>query len=57
MIRKKVLDILLNRKKEYLIWYFENTENRYLVKLVISDMYELYLLYKDKAKYVVDRFH
>ena len=56
-IYKKVLDILLNRKKEYLIWYFEYTENRYLVKLVIGDIYELYLLYKDKARYVVDRFH
>ena len=60
-IHKKVLDILPNRKKEYLIQYFEHTENRYSVEFVISDMYEPYLLVQrimfPKAKYVVDRFH
>lgn len=43
-IHKKVLDVLKSRKKEYLIKYFENTENRYSVKYIISDMYEPYLL-------------
>ena len=60
-IHKKVLDILPNRKKEYLIQYFEHTKNRYSVEFVISDMYEPYLLVQrilfPKAKYVVDRFH
>ena len=60
-IHKKVLDILPNRKKEYLIQYFTYTENRHSVRFVISDMYEPYLLVQKimfpKAKYVVDRFH
>lgn len=60
-IHKKVLDILPNRKKEYLIQYFTNTENRHSVEFVISDMYEPYLIVTrtmfPKAKYVVDRFH
>ncbi len=60
-IHKKVLDILPNRKKEYLIQYFTYTENRYSVKFVISDMYEPYLLVQKvmfpHAKYVVDKFH
>ena len=61
LIHKKVLDILPNRKKEYLIQYFTYTENRYSVEFVISDMYEPYLIVTTvmfpKAKYVVDRFH
>ena len=60
-IHKKVLDILPNRKKEYLIQYFQNAENRHSVEFVISDMYEPYLIVTrtmfPKAKYVVDRFH
>lgn len=60
-IHKKILDILPNRKKEYLIQYFTHTENRYSVEFVISDMYEPYLLVQrimfPKAKYVVDKFH
>ena len=60
-IHKKVLDILPNRKKEYLIQYFTHTENRHSVEFVISDMYEPYLLVTQimfpKAKYVVDPFH
>ena len=60
-IHKKVLDVLPNRKKEYLIQYFTYTENRHSVEFVISDMYEPYLLVTQimfpKAKYVVDRFH
>ena len=60
-IHKKVLEILPNRKKEYLIQYFTYTENRHSVEFVISDMYEPYLLVQKimftKAKYVVDRFH
>ena len=60
-IHKKVLDILPNRKKEYLIQYFTYTENRHSVEFVISDMYEPYLVVTTimfpKAKYVVDRFH
>ena len=60
-IHRKVLDILPNRKKEYLIQYFTHTENRHSVEFVISDMYEPYLLVQQimfpKAKYVVDRFH
>ena len=60
-IHKKVLDILTNRKKEYLLQYFSHCKNRYSVEFVISDMYEPYLLVTKimfpKAKYVVDRFH
>ena len=60
-IHKKTLDILPNRKKEYLIQYFTHTENRHSVEFVISDMYEPYLLVTQamfpKAKYVVDPFH
>ena len=60
-IHKKVLDILPNRKKEYLIQYFTYCNNRYSVEYVISDMYEPYLLVTQimfpKAKYVVDPFH
>ena len=60
-IHKKVLDILPNRKKEYLLQYFTHCQNRYSVEFVISDMYEPYLLVTQimfpKAKYVVDRFH
>ena len=60
-IHKKVLDVLPNRKKEYLLQYFTYCNNRYSVEFVISDMYEPYLLVTQimfpKAKYVVDRFH
>lgn len=60
-IHKKVLDILPNRKKEYLIQYFTYCENRHSVEYVVSGMYEPYLLVTQimfpKAKYVVDRFH
>ncbi len=60
-IHKKVLDILPNRKKEYLMQYFTYCNNRHSVEYVISDMYEPYLLVTQtmfpKAKYVVDPFH
>ena len=60
-IHKKVLDVLSNRKKEYLLQYFTHTENRHSVEFVISDMYEPYLLVQQimfpKAEYVVDKFH
>ena len=60
-IHRKALDILPERKKEYLIQYFTHCENRHSVEYVISDMYEPYLLVTQimfpKAKYVVDRFH
>ena len=60
-IKKRTLDILPNRKKNYLLSYFTRVENRNNVKIVISDMYETYLLVTKvmfpKAKYVVDRFH
>ena len=60
-IKKKALDVLPCRKKEYLNNYFTKVENRSNVKYVISDMYEPYLLVTKimfpKAKYVVDRFH
>lgn len=60
-IHRKALDILPERKKEYLIKYFTYCENRHSVEFVISDMYEPYLLVTrtmfPKAKYVVDRFH
>lgn len=60
-IHKKVLEVLPNRKKEYLIQYFTYCNNRHSVEFVISDMYEPYLLVTQimfpKAKYVVDRFH
>ena len=60
-IHRQVLDILPNRKKEYLIKYFSFTENRHSVEYVVSDMYLPYLettkIMFPKAKYVVDRFH
>ena len=60
-IKKKTLDILPNRRKNYLISYFTHVENRGNVKYVISDMYEPYLIVTKvmfkNAKYVVDRFH
>lgn len=60
-IKKKLLDVLPNRKKDYLIQYFSKVENRGNVKYVISDMYEPYLIVTKtmfkNAKYVVDRFH
>ena len=60
-IHKKALDVLPERKKEYLINYFTKSNNRHSVEFVISDMYEPYLLVTQimfpKAKYVVDRFH
>ena len=60
-IHKKCLDILPERKKEYLINYFTKVNNKHSVEFVISDMYEPYLLVTKimfpKAKYVVDRFH
>jgi len=60
-IHRKALDILPERKKEYLIQYFTHCNNRHSVEYVISDMYEPYLLIKQimfpHAKYVVDKFH
>ena len=60
-IHRKALDILPERKKEYLIQYFTYCNNRHSVEFVISDMYEPYLLVQQimfpKAKYVVDKFH
>ena len=60
-IKKRTLDVLSSRKKDYLISYFTRVENRNNVKYVISDMYEPYLIVTkvmfSKAKYVVDRFH
>ena len=60
-IKKKALDILPSRKKDYLISYFTHVENRNNVKYVIGDMYEAYLIVTKvmfkNAKYVVDRFH
>ena len=60
-IHKKVLDILPSRKKERLIQYFTNCENRHSVEVVISDMYEPYLLVTQimfpRAIFVVDPFH
>ncbi len=60
-IHRKALDILPERKKEYLMNYFTKVNNRHSVEFVISDMYEPYLLVQQimfpYAKYVVDRFH
>lgn len=60
-IHKETLDVLPNRKKEYLIQYFTYCENRHSVEYVISDMYEPYRIVTTimfpKAKYVVDPFH
>ena len=60
-IHKCTLDILPNRKKEYLNNYFTKITNRQAVEYVIGDMYEPYLLVTKtmfpKAKYVADRFH
>lgn len=61
LLHKKTLDILSSRKKDDLINYFTQVENRSSVQYVVSDMYEPYLLVTTtmfpKAKYVVDRFH
>ena len=60
-IHKETLDVLSNRKKEYLIQYFTYCENRHSVEYVISDVYEPYRIVTTimfpKAKYVVDPFH
>lgn len=60
-INKKTIDILSNRRKDYLIKYFTTVNNRKQVKYVICDMYEPYLIVTKvmfpNAKYVVDRFH
>lgn len=60
-IKKRTIDILPNRRKNYLISYFTKVENRNNVKYVIGDMYETYLIVTKvmfkNAKYVVDRFH
>lgn len=60
-IHRKALDILPERKKEYLIQYFTYCNNRHSVEYIISDMYEPYLLVQQimfpNAKYVVDKFH
>ena len=60
-IHKETLDVLSNRKKEYLIQYFTYCENRHSVEYVISDMYEPYRIVTtimfSKAKYMVDPFH
>ena len=60
-IKKKTLDILPSRKKDYLMSYFTKVENRSNVRYVIGDMYEIYLIVTKamfkNAKYIVDRFH
>jgi len=60
-IHKKALDVLPSRKKEYLTQYFTYCENRHSVEVVISDMYEPYLLVTQimfpKAIFVADPFH
>lgn len=60
-IKKKTLDILSSRKKDYLLSYFTKVENKENVKYVIGDMYETYLIVTKvmfkNAKYVADRFH
>ena len=60
-VKKRTLDILPSRKKNYLMSYFTKVENRENVKYVISDMYETYLIVTKvmfkNAKYIVDRFH
>lgn len=43
-IHRKALDILPERKKEYLMQYFTYCNNRHSVEYVISDIYEPYLL-------------
>jgi len=61
IIHKRTLEILPNRRKDYLENYFEKVPNRHNVKYVICDMYEPYLIVVKtmfpKAKFVVDRFH
>ena len=60
-IKKKTLDILPNRRKDYLMSYFTKVENRSNVIYVIGDMYEPYLIVTKimfkNAKYIVDKFH
>lgn len=48
-IHKKVLDVLKIRKKEYLIKYFANTENRYSVKYIIRICTNHIYLYKKQC--------
>lgn len=60
-IKRKILDVLPTRRKEYLMSYFTRVENRDNVKYVIGDMYDAYLtvtkvMFKN-ATYVVDKFH
>ncbi len=60
-IHKITLDILKNRKKEYLINYFSKVKNRYSVKVVICDLYEPYYqvvkICFPKAIFIADPFH
>ena len=60
-IKRKILDILPSRKKDYLLSYLTHVENRTNVQYVIGDMYDTYLLVTKvmfkNAKYVVDKFH
>lgn len=60
-IHKVILDILKNRKKEYLINYFSKVKNRYSVKVVICDLYKPYYevvkICFPKAIFVADPFH
>lgn len=60
-IKKRTLDILPSRKKDYLMSYFTKVENRGNVRYVIGDMYETYLIVTKamfkNAKYIADRFH
>jgi len=60
---KKVVDVLRNRKKEYLAEYFNSIPflERNKVEYFISDMYDEYFIVKKKffpnAIHIVDRFH
>ena len=60
-IKKKILDILPSRNKNYLMSYFTKVENRGNVRYVIGDMYETYLIVTKvmfkNARYIADRFH
>ena len=55
------LDILKNRKKEYLVNYFSKVKNRYSVKVVICDLYDPYYqvvkICFPNAIFVADPFH
>ena len=63
MKKKKIVDVLKNRRKEYLNEYFSNisVREREKVKYFVSDLYDEYRIVRKKffknATHIADRFH